>query len=919
MKIFSKFVSLLVSFFLLLPVLAIAAPVADLNHKIAGYGAVKGDLYAPSSSCIHNNQLFVLDNFGISIFDLSNKQLVNQFKTYHISSDSSAIWNDPTTWIDFITSFSKGLLGLMEGLLLGTGGLGSISSPGLVQVKADLYFDSTGRLFLFSQKGIQQIDPGNGTLISTKPILELDAPNPEEKTRTTVASKLINDKIFILQSKSIEEDYLSNLKYSIVIMTLNGEIEKKIDLIIENEDLTIMPSDFVYLPDLDVFGLIAIDLYTEEPTLPFLFFDQNGMVVPCSGKDLKIIPTSLEFQQPDKVVLSGMSMPSLLDFSGKTSLLTLLYEQNEEGAIELKLEKKLPHKNFGMSSVDLFVNEKEISIITTGTLETPMWEARLFYVHDEKVVDRIGTSFYGEGQIFGSIAYAIDKDGSLYETSFTNSIINKYDKNGKYLSSIQMDLKAISSMMGILTIFPTILDMFIDEDYLYLNNLLPGGISRYSFKEDSWEQIYTDDPETMLDSFNLLFTMKMEDDTIFLLDSSKLNDGAPNLSFLDENFENASINLENSPEFDTTNPPVFMGFSMTETEYLFLDSIHQNIWIYNRLTRKYVNQITLPKNPQGFYSSFDLYPDESLIVSDVITGELLHIAKTGELLETIGKKGEVAIGTTKEAYSEKKDQFEMPIRVKVSNNQLYVSDLLNCRYHIISLEKSPTIQWEKETISITSFSVFSEEIIDLSFTVAPKTDFALSLSVSEPWLQIKSESFKAADGKVSVKILGEKLSCWKANEGFIQITCKDYPNLSKKISITVNAIGNVVELTIGSQKAKMNGKEMLIDQASIPTIVKGRTFVGVRLMGEVVFNNLAKIDYDAKTQTVYYELGNKKIELYIGKNYALVNGNKVTLDVPPFIKNGRTFVPLRFVSENLEASVAFNAKTQTITISYPGK
>lgn len=919
MKIFSKFVSLLVSFFLLLPVLAIAAPVADLDHKIAGYGAVKGDLYTPTSSCIHNQQLYVLDNFGISVFDLSNKQLVKQFKTNHITTDSSQIWNDPKTWTDFVSSFSQGLLGMMEGLLLGSGGLGLLNSNSPLQVKADLFFDSTGRLFLFSNKGIQQLNPNDGTLISEKPCPELEMENPEEETTIFMSSKLINDKLYILKSLSNSEDYLEVPLYSMIIMSLEGVIEKKIELTIEKEGLTVMPSDFVYLPDLEVIGLIAIDLYSDEPSLPFLFFNQEGEEVPCAGKDLKIIPTSLEFQQPDKVVLSGMSMPSLLDFSGKTSLLTLLYEQNEEGAIEFKLEKKLPHKNFGMAAVDLFVNEKEISLITTGTLETPMWEARLFYIHDEKVIERMGGSFYGEGQIFGSIAFAIDKEGNLYETSFTNSLINKYDKNGKYLSSIAMDLKSISSMMGILTLFPTILDMFIDGDYLYLNNLLPGAISRYSFEEDSWEQIFTDDPETMLDSINLVFTMKMEDETIFMLDSSKLNDGAPNLSFLDENLENAPINLEDSPEFDTTNPPVFMGFSMTETEYLFLDSVGQSIWKYDRLTRKYMNQCPLPKNPKGFYSSFDLYPDGSFIVSDVISGELLHISKSGELLETIGKKGEVAIGGTKEAYSEKKDQFDMPVRVKVANNQLYVSDLLNCRYHLVPLEKQPSIQWEKDNLTLDSFSVFTEEIFDFNFTLAPKKDFTLTLTISEPWLQIKSETIKSTDGKISVKILGDKLNCWKANEGFVQITCQDYPELSKKITIKVNAVGNVVEVTIGSNKARVNGKEVLIDKASIPVIVKGRTFVGVRFMGEVVFNNLAKINYDAKTQTVFYELGNKKIELYIGKNYALVNGAKVTLDAPPFITNGRTFVPLRFVSENLSASVSYDSKTQTITISYPGK
>lgn len=919
MKLFSRIVSLMVSLFLVLPVLTFAAPIAGLDHKIAGYGAVAGDLYSPISSSIYNNQLYVLDQLGISIFDLSSKQLSKQFKYAYIPTNDTQAWDDPKTWAAFLSSFSNGILGLMEGLLMGSGGLGSIDSSSANFIKPDLHFDSAGRLFLVSNQGIQQLNPNTGALISTVAIPETRPSNPEEKISVTMVSKLINDKLYMLQTVSELESFMDSGEHTILIMTLDGKIEKKIDLSIENEDLIVMPSDFVYLPDLAAFGLIAVELFSRDSSLPFLFFDQEGNSIPCTGKDLKAIPTSIAFQKPDKVVLSGVATSSGLDVNASCTLMTLSYQQNEEGIIEFKSEKKLPHKNFGMSAIDLFVNDSEISMITTGTMETPIWEARVFYIHDDKVVDRIGNSIYGKGKVFGSIAFAIDPEGNLYETSFTNSFINKYDKNGNYLSSIDIDLETTSSLMGLIAIFPTVLDMAIDGDYLYLNNLLPGTICRYSFADESWEQLFAEDLEASLSSFNLFFSMKMDDDTLFMLDSSKLNDGSPNFLFLDENLELSSINLEDSPTFDDDDSPIFMGFSMTDTEYLFLDSIGQSIWKYNRLNRKYSGQITLPQNPNGFYTSFDLYPDESLIVSDVINGELLHVSSAGELLGKIGKKGKIAIGTSKEAYNENKDQFHMPVRVKVANKQLYVSDLLNCRYHLIPIEKPPSIEWGKDSMAFHSFSVFGDENVEINFNVTPKIDFDLSISASEPWLQVPSDKVKSTAGKISFKVLGKQLNCWKANEGMIKISCPSYPELSKELRITVNAIGNTVEVTIGSNKAKLNGKEVLIDQASIPSIVNGRTFVGIRFMGEIVFNNLAKINYDAKSQTVFFELGNKKIELYIGKNYALVNGNKVTLDVPPFISNGRTFVPLRFVSENLDASVSYDSKTQTITIMYPGK
>jgi hypothetical protein len=45
------------------------------------------------------------------------------------------------------------------------------------------------------------------------------------------------------------------------------------------------------------------------------------------------------------------------------------------------------------------------------------------------------------------------------------------------------------------------------------------------------------------------------------------------------------------------------------------------------------------------------------------------------------------------------------------------------------------------------------------------------------------------------------------------------------------------------------------------------------------------------------------IILTVGETSALVNSGTIHLDVAPFIKDGRTFVPLRFVSEQLGATV----------------
>jgi S1-C subfamily serine protease len=57
------------------------------------------------------------------------------------------------------------------------------------------------------------------------------------------------------------------------------------------------------------------------------------------------------------------------------------------------------------------------------------------------------------------------------------------------------------------------------------------------------------------------------------------------------------------------------------------------------------------------------------------------------------------------------------------------------------------------------------------------------------------------------------------------------------------------------------------------------------------------------------------VNMQIGNKTAYVNGLPVSLDVPPQIINGRTMVPIRFVSENLGAEVNWDSNTKTVTIT----
>jgi hypothetical protein len=69
---------------------------------------------------------------------------------------------------------------------------------------------------------------------------------------------------------------------------------------------------------------------------------------------------------------------------------------------------------------------------------------------------------------------------------------------------------------------------------------------------------------------------------------------------------------------------------------------------------------------------------------------------------------------------------------------------------------------------------------------------------------------------------------------------------------------------------------------------------------------------------VYSSLGNKTITATYRNISIYVNGKKVTPEIEPFIYNGRTLVPLRFVSEALNKEVTWDDKTSRININDKG-
>ncbi|TEB11283.1 stalk domain-containing protein [Pelotomaculum propionicicum] len=95
------------------------------------------------------------------------------------------------------------------------------------------------------------------------------------------------------------------------------------------------------------------------------------------------------------------------------------------------------------------------------------------------------------------------------------------------------------------------------------------------------------------------------------------------------------------------------------------------------------------------------------------------------------------------------------------------------------------------------------------------------------------------------------------------------------------------------------------DQKPFIDVSADRVFVPVRFVSEALG---AQVEWVREEQKILINKDGKQIALYVGRKEVFVDGRKYTLDVAVRLVNGRTMVPLRFVSEALGAGVKWTGQ-----------
>ena len=122
-------------------------------------------------------------------------------------------------------------------------------------------------------------------------------------------------------------------------------------------------------------------------------------------------------------------------------------------------------------------------------------------------------------------------------------------------------------------------------------------------------------------------------------------------------------------------------------------------------------------------------------------------------------------------------------------------------------------------------------------------------------------------------------------------------------------------LQIGSKDIIVNkdGEKKIVTTDVAPFIYKNYTMIPLRGLLEQMGASINWIEYDQKIEVITEREDLMLFQIEDDRVY--INDTRYNAQVAPIIKEGRTFIPLRFVSENMGYKVAWDGATQTITIS----
>lgn len=233
---------------------------------------------------------------------------------------------------------------------------------------------------------------------------------------------------------------------------------------------------------------------------------------------------------------------------------------------------------------------------------------------------------------------------------------------------------------------------------------------------------------------------------------------------------------------------------------------------------------------------------------------------------------------------------------------------------------------KKETLIIAHVNVGKEEKSLESITISPRS---LSLNAGkQSGLSVKQSPESAGLPAIQWSSSDETIATVSANgtvtgikSGTAVITAKATDALRDTCTVVVSDIdkpavsteSRIAVFFINRSDSTINGIKNTLDAPPVIQRQTGRTLAPLRSFSEAIG---AKVGWDSAARTILITDGSKTITLTVDSRQVVVNGQTQTMDNPPqILSGGRTYVPLRFISETMGASVVYDPSEKKITVT----
>ena len=115
-------------------------------------------------------------------------------------------------------------------------------------------------------------------------------------------------------------------------------------------------------------------------------------------------------------------------------------------------------------------------------------------------------------------------------------------------------------------------------------------------------------------------------------------------------------------------------------------------------------------------------------------------------------------------------------------------------------------------------------------------------------------------------------------------------------------------------KVTLNGNEVYFPDVKPFIDERDRVLVPIRFVSEALG---ALVDWENESQTAVIKQDKDEIRYTVYKPMAYLNGEMIAMDTYGILKDCRTMVPIRFISELLGCTVVWDKNTSTVVITSP--